>query len=152
MSNTFSKIYIQTVFAVKYRQALIASSWEDELQKYITGIVQKQGQKMIALNGTADHVHLLIGMKPNCDLSILMREVKRSSTQFVQEKKFTRHKFQWQGGFGAFSYEEESLDRVINYIHNQKEHHKKQTFKDEYCALLQKFKIEYEEKYLFEWI
>jgi putative transposase len=150
MSNTYSRIYIQSVFAVKFREAIIAPSWEDELQKYITGIVQNQGQKMLAINGTSDHIHLLIGMKPTCNLSDLMRDVKRSSTQFVQEKKFTRYKFQWQERFGAFSYEEESLDRVINYIKNQKEHHKKMTFKEEYCALLQKFKIEYEEEYLFD--
>ena len=118
MSNTFSKIYIQTVFAVKYRQSIIAPNWENELQKYITGIVQKQGQKMLAINGTADHLHLLIGMKPNCNLSEVIREIKRSSTQFIQANKFTPYKFLWQEGFGAFSYEENSLDRsiIINSI------------------------------------
>lgn len=149
--NTYSQIYIQVVFAVKYRQSLIHSSWEDELYKYITGVVQNKSQKMIAINGMPDHIHIFIGMQPNCNLSDLVREIKKSSTTFIQERKFTNHKFQWQGGFGAFSYSQSHISNVANYIENQKAHHKKKSFKKEYLELLEKFEIEFEEHYLFEW-
>jgi len=151
-TGTFSQIYIQIVFAVKGRQSLIAPSWEDELYKYITGIVQNKGQKMIAINGVADHIHFLIGMRPSCALSDLVREVKKSSNKFIKEKKFTKFQFKWQEGFGAFSYSHSSLANVIAYIGNQKEHHKKQTFQEEYKNFLHKFQIEHKEEYLFEWI
>ncbi len=152
MSGTFSQIYIQVVFAVKGRDSLIHSSWEEELYKYISGIVKNKEQKMLAINGMSDHIHFLIGMKPSCCLSDLIREVKKSSNDFIREKKFSKFKFQWQEGYGAFSYSHSSLDNVIGYIMNQKEHHKKQTFKDEYILFLKKFEIEFKNEYLFEWI
>ena len=152
MAGTFSQIYIQTVFAVKNRNALIQSEWEVELYKYITGIVQNKGQKMLAINGTNNHIHIFIGMKPTCCLSDLVREIKKSSNTFINEKQFTNYKFQWQEGFGAFSYSHSALDNVIQYIQNQKEHHKKKTFREEYLDFLKKFEIEFKEEYLFEWI
>ena len=150
--STYSQIYIQIVFAVKNRQALIANSWEDELYKYITGIVQNKGQKMLAINGMPDHIHIFIGMKPSCCLSDLVREIKKSSNSFVKEKEFSKYKFEWQEGFGAFSYSHSSLDNVIGYIKNQKEHHKRRSFKEEYIDFLEKFQIEFKDEYLFEWI
>lgn len=150
--STYSQIYIQIVFAVKNRQALIASSWEEELHKYITGIVQNKGQKMLVINGMPDHIHILIGMKPSCCLSDLVREVKKSSNSFIKEKEFSKYKFEWQEGFGAFSYSHYSLDNVIAYINNQKQHHKKRSFKEEYIDLLERFNIEFKDEYLFEWI
>ena len=152
MPGTFSQIYIQVVFAVKGRPSLIAADWEEELYKYITGIVQNKGQKMLAINGMPDHIHFLIGMKPSCCLSDLVREVKKSSNTFIQEKRFSRNKFEWQAGYGAFSYSHSALDTVIAYITNQKEHHRKKTFRDEYMAFLKKFDVEFNEAYLFEWI
>ncbi|MBK7038637.1 MAG: IS200/IS605 family transposase [Chitinophagales bacterium] len=152
MAGTFSQIYIQTIFAVQHRNALISSDWEEELYKYITGIVQEKKQKMIAINGMPDHIHLLIGMKPSCCLSDLIREIKKSSNDFIKDKKFSKYKFQWQEGYGAFSYSHSSLDTVIKYILNQKEHHKKITFKDEYIGFLNKYKIEHKPEYLFDWI
>lgn len=152
MAGTYSQIYIQIVFAVKYRQSLIHASWEEELYKYITGIVTNKGQKMLAINGMPDHIHIFIGMKPNCCLSDLVREIKKASNEFVKEKKFTGYKFQWQEGFGAFSYSHSSLDNVIRYIQNQKEHHRKKTFKEEYEEFLTLFQIEFKDEYLFEWI
>jgi putative transposase len=149
--STYSQIYIQIVFAVKYREALIHASWEDELFKYITGTIQNKGQLLIAINGMPDHIHILIAMKPSCCLSDLVREVKKSSTEFIKEKKFVRGKFQWQEGFGAFSYSQSALDNVINYIKNQKQHHRKKTFRQEYIEFLEAFDIEYKEQYLFEW-
>jgi len=152
MSGTYSQIYLQTVFAVKGRESLILSNWEERLYRYITGIVQNNGQKMLAINGMPDHIHFLIGMKPSCCLSDLVREIKKSSNEFITENKFTKHKFTWQEGFGAFSYGHSQLDNVIKYIMNQKEHHTKRTFKEEYTGLLKKFNVEFDEKYLFDWV
>lgn len=150
--STYSQIYIQVVFAVKGRDSLISKTWEDELYKYITGIITNKGQKLLAINGMPDHIHILIGMKPSCCLSDLVREIKKATNEFIKEKKFTRLNFQWQEGYGAFSYSHSALDNVIAYIGNQKEHHKKKSFKEEYIEFLNKFKIEYKDEYLFEWI
>ncbi len=150
--GTFSQIYIQVVFAVKGRNSLIYASWEEELYKYITGIVQNKGQKMLAINGIPDHIHFLIGMKPSCCLSDLVREVKKSSNTFIKEKKFSKFKFEWQEGYGAFSYSHSALDNVIAYVRNQKEHHKTKSFKDEYNDFLIKFQVEHKDEYLFKWI
>ena len=152
MSGTFSQIYIQVVFAVKISEAMIQTSWEERLYKYVTGIVTNKGQKMLAINGIPNHIHFFIGMKPSCCLSDLVREIKKSSNDFIKENKFTKFKFFWQEGFGAFSYSHSQLDYVIAYIMNQKEHHRKKTFKEEYTELLKKFNVEYDEQYLFDWI
>jgi len=152
MPNTYSQIYIQIVFAVKNRNALIQSTWEDELYKYITGIVQNKGQKMLAINGAKDHIHILIGMKPTCCLSDLVREVKKSSNEFVNQNSFVKYKFEWQEGFGAFSYSHSALDNVIKYINNQKERHHKKTFKEEYIVFLRKFNVDFKDEFLFKWI
>lgn len=151
MADTYSQIYIHVVFSVKGKGSLIHSQWESELYKYITGIVQNKQQKMLAINGMPDHIHFLIGMKPACCLSDLVREIKKSTNEFVKEKQFTKFKFNWQEGFGAFSYSRSQLDSVIKYIMNQKTHHKRKTFKEEYLELLSKFNVAYDEKYLFEW-
>jgi len=151
-AGTFSQIYIQLVFAVKRRNSLINPDWEDELYKYITGIVQNKGQKMLAINGVGNHIHFLIGMKPSCRLSDLVREIKKSSNSFIKEKRFTNFKFEWQEGYGAFSYSHSALDNVITYINNQKEHHRKKTFKEEYLEFLNKFNVEFKNEYLFKWI
>lgn len=150
--STFSQIYIQVVFAVKNREALIDISWEERLYQYITGIIQNKGQKVIAINGMPDHIHIFIGLKPICCLSDLVREIKKSSSNFIKENKFSLFPFNWQEGYGAFSYSHSHIDNVFKYVMNQKEHHKKITFKDEYIDFLNKFEIEYDEKYLFNWI
>lgn len=150
--STFSQIYIQVVFAVQNRNTLINSSWENELYKYITGIIQNKGQKLLAINGMPDHIHFLIGMKPACCLADLVREIKKSSNAFINEKQFCPFKFEWQEGYGAFSYSHSALDDVIRYIVNQKEHHRKISFKEEYKKFLISFNIEHDDKYLFDWI
>lgn len=152
MSGTYSQIYIQIIFAVKGRESLINHEWEERLYKYITGIVQNKEQKMLAINGINDHIHFLIGMRPSCCLSDLVREVKKSSNDFIKENKFSKFQFAWQEGYGAFSYSHSQLDNVIAYIVNQKEHHRKKSFKEEYTGFLKKFNVEYDNKYLFEWI
>ena len=152
MAGTFSQIYIQIVFAVKGRQSLLAREWEDEIYKYITGIITNKGQKLLAINGMPDHVHILIGMKPSCCLSDLVREIKKASNEFINQKGFLRTKFEWQEGYGAFSYSHSALDNVIKYIENQKEHHKRSSFQEEYKDFLEKYRVENKEEYLFEWI
>jgi REP element-mobilizing transposase RayT len=152
MADTYSQIYIQIVFSVRNRNALIHESWETELYKYITGIIQNKGQKLIAINGMPDHIHIFIGMKRNCCLSDLVREIKKSSNSFINEKRFTKIPFYWQEGFGAFSYSFSHIDNVVNYILKQKSHHKTKSFKEEYLEFLNKFEIEYNEEYLFDWL
>jgi len=152
MAGTFSQIYIQVVFAVQNRECMIHATWEKELYKYISGIVKNKEQKMLAINGMPDHIHFFIGMKPSCCLSDLVREVKKSSTEFIKEKKLSKFKFHWQEGYGAFSYSHSQIDAVAKYILNQKEHHKKVTFQEEYIAFMKKFEIEHDEKYLFNWL
>jgi putative transposase len=152
MAGTFSQIYIQVVFAVQNRDAMIKPTWEEELYKYITGTISNKGQKLLAINGIPNHVHFLIGMKPTCCLSDLVREVKKSSTDFIKVKKYSPFKFNWQEGYGAFSYSHSQIDSVIKYIMKQKVHHKKKTFREEYLNFLRKFDIEFKDEYLFEWI
>jgi REP-associated tyrosine transposase len=148
--STYSQIYIQIIFAVKGRDSLIHAAWEEQLYKYITGIVQNKEQKMLAINGIANHIHFLIGMRPSCCLSDLVREIKKSTNVFINDHNLTKFNFSWQTGFGAFSYSHAQLDNVIGYIMNQKEHHKKKTFKEEYIEFLNQFKITYDDKYLFD--
>jgi putative transposase len=150
--GTYSKMYTQMVFAVKRRESLIHNSWEEHLYKYITGIVQNKDQKMLAINGMPDHIHILIGMEPSCRISDLVREIKKSSNNFINENKFSKFHFNWQDGYGAFTYSRADIDRVIKYIMNQKEHHQKKTFREEYIQMLNDFNIEFDEKYLFEWL
>ena len=150
MANTYTQIYIQTVFAVEGRQNLIKPEHNDELQKYITGIVSGQKQKMIAINNMPDHLHLLVGLRPDSSLSELMREVKAGSSKFINEKRWVLGRFSWQEGFGAFSYSRSQLDAVINYIENQQKHHAKKSFREEYVALLEKFGVDYNPRYIFK--
>ena len=152
MANTFSQIYIQVVFAVKGRENLINKDWKDELYMYITGICKNNHQKLIAINGVSDHIHILIGLKPSMAISDLVKDIKAYSSRFINEKQWIKGKFSWQEGYGAFSYGHSQLDTVIKYIQNQEAHHATKTFKEEYLAFLAKFEVEYDEKYLFEWI
>ena len=152
MANTYTQIYIQVVFAVQGRQCLIEPDHKEEIYKYITGIVTNHGQKMLQINGMADPVHLLIGMKPNIALSDLVRDVKAGSSKFINEKRWIKGRFNWQEGFGAFSYGHSQLDQVIQYISGQEKHHQHNSFKNEYLTLLRKFDIAFEDKYVFDFI
>jgi REP element-mobilizing transposase RayT len=152
MPNTYTQLYIQIVFAVKGRENLVSKNNREELHKYITGIVKNRGQKMISVFCMPDHTHLLVGIKPSISISDLVRDIKAGASNFVNEQKWVKGKFNWQEGFGAFSYSRSQVDTVAQYILNQEEHHKKNTFKEEYIDFLEKFEIDYDEKYLFEWI
>jgi REP element-mobilizing transposase RayT len=150
MANTYTQIYIQVVFAVEGRQNLIAPKHNDELQRYITGIVSAQRHKLIAINNLPDHVHLLIGQRPDASLSDLVGEVKTGSSKFINQKRWVAGRFSWQEGFGAFSYSRSQLAAVIRYIENQQRHHAKKSFRDEYVELLEKFNVAYDRRYIFK--
>ncbi len=150
MANTFSKIYIHVVFSVKQRASLIRDEWREELQKYITGIVQNKGHKMLAVNSMPDHIHMLIGMKPDVALSELIRDIKANSSKWLNEEKVNHGKFHWQEGYGAFSYSQSQIRTVVEYIKNQQDHHRKKTFKEEYVSFLKKFNVPYDPKYVFD--
>lgn len=152
MANTFSQIYIQTVFAVSGRLSLIRQDFKEELHKYITGIVRNKGQKLISINGMSDHLHILIGLRPAMALADLVRDIKSDSSDWVNRQQLSRGKFAWQEGYGAFSYGHSQLDTIIRYIQNQETHHKRRSFKDEYLTLLKKFDIEFKEEYVFKFI
>jgi REP element-mobilizing transposase RayT len=152
MANTFSQVYIQTVFAVSNRHSLIRPAFKEDLHKYITGIVRNQGQKLIAINGMSDHLHILIGLKPSMALADLVRDIKADSSTYVNKNRWTHGKFTWQQGYGAFSYGHSQLDTIIRYIQNQEKHHNRRAFKNEYLALLRKFDIAFEDKYVFDFV
>ena len=147
MANTYTQIHLQFIFAVKYRDGIIHSSWEKELYKYITGIVQNYHHKMLSINGMSDHLHLLVGMRPTQSVSDLMQDVKGGSSKWINDNHFVKRKFEWQEGYGAFSYSASHVPNVITYIENQKEHHRKKPFTEEYVEFLQKYTVEYDERY-----
>jgi len=152
MAGTYSQLYIQIVFAVKGRSNVIKSDWKDELYRYISGIITAKGHKSIIINGYTDHIHCFIGLKPSMALSDLVRDIKNNSSKFINEKNWVKGNFQWQEGYGAFSYAHSQLQNVYNYILNQEEHHKQKTFREEYLEFLLKFEVEHQEKFLFDWI
>jgi len=150
MANTFTQIYLQFVFAVQDRISLIRSEWKDELYKYITGIVQNNSHKLIAINGMPNHLHVFVGYKPHQLIPDLLQDIKGGSSTWINKKGFIRGKFGWQAGYGAFSYSHSQIDSVVKYIMNQEKHHKKKTFGQEYMELLQRFNIEYDERYILK--
>ena len=150
MANTYTQIYLHVVFAVEGRQSLIKPEHNDELQKYITGIVSGQNQKLIAINNMPDHLHMLVGIKPDLAPSDLVRDVKAGSSKFINEKHWVMGRFSWQEGFVAFSYSRSQLGTVIRYIENQQKHHAKKSFREEYITLLEKFGVEYDQRYIFK--
>jgi putative transposase len=151
MADTYTHIYIQIVFAVKGRENMVHPSFRNEVEKYITGIVEKRNNKMLAIYCMPDHTHILIRTRPTTILSDLVRDIKVNSTILINEKKWLRRKFAWQNGFGAFSYSHKHVIRVIDYIRNQEKHHSKTKFKEEYFNLLHENEVDYKSEYLFEW-
>jgi len=152
MAGTYSQIYIQIVFAVQGRHKLLAKEWRQEVFKYMAGIIRNKGQKPIIVNGVEDHAHVFVGLKPVMRISDLVRDIKNNSSNFINDHKWIKGRFNWQEGYGAFSYSHSQIANVYDYILNQEKHHAEQTFKDEYMDFLEKFEVEYDVKYLFEWI
>jgi REP element-mobilizing transposase RayT len=151
MSNTYTQIYLQLVFCPFGREYVIPMKHKEELQKYTSGIIQNRKHKLLAINFMPDHVHIFIGYDPVQPLPYLMRDVKACTSKFINEHKWMPGKFQWQKGYGAFSYSHSQIDYVINYVNNQDEHHKNLSFKEEYLLFLEKYEVAYDPKYLFEW-
>ena len=150
MANTYHQIYIQTVFAVKYREAVIHKDWKSTLLGVIGNLINETNCKTLIVNGVEDHVHCFIGLKPSISISELMKTVKAKSSKYINDHNLTRHRFEWQEGYGAFSYGQSQIDLVYKYIENQEEHHKKHTFRSEYLGLLELFKVPYDQSYIFE--
>ena len=151
MPGTYSQIYIQIVFAVKGRENLIGNNWKAELNKYISGIIKGKGHKPIIVNGMPDHIHVFVGLKPAMSISDLVRDIKNNSSNFINSNNFLKRKFSWQESYGAFSYSHSHIANVYDYILNQEKHHQQKSFKQEYVEFMERFEIEYEDKYLFEW-
>ena len=149
MPNTFCQIYIHLVFAVKFRQSLITASLREELEKYISGIIRNEKQKMLAIYCMPDHCHIFVSMTPDKAIADIVRIIKSNSSKWINERMFFKHRFEWQNGYGAFSYSQSQMPSVVNYILNQEQHHRVKNFKDEYINLLNRFAIDYDEKYLF---
>ncbi len=150
MANTYHQIYLQTVFAVKYRKAVIKKEWKQQLFGVIGNLINETNCKTIIVNGIEDHVHCFLGLKPVVSVSELMKTVKAKSSKYINDHKLTKERFEWQVGYGVFSYSQSQVGKVYKYIQNQEAHHKKQTFRDEYLDLLKKFTIDYDEQYTFQ--
>ena len=151
MANTYTQIYVQIVFAVQGRQNFITEKNRELLEKYICGIVSNKKSKPLAIYCNPDHTHLFIGLNPSVAISDIVRDIKANSTKWINEKKWSKAKFKWQEGYGAFTYSKSQIDAVVNYILNQHVHHKKKSFREEYLDFLKKFDIDFDEKYLFEY-
>jgi putative transposase len=149
MANTYSQLHIQVVVAVKYRRSLILPPWNTELHRYITGCVQNLGAKMLAINSMPDHLHIFMGIRPEINISTLVQKLKCNSSKWINESKFTPERFQWQEGFGVFSYRKSDCPCIVNYINRQQQHHATKNFREEYIELLNEFEVDFDERYLF---
>ena len=150
MADTYTQLYVHIVFAVKSRQALIPNAHKAEIHQYITGIVTNRKQKMIQINSMPDHIHIFVGITPDIAISDLVRDIKVSTTKFINQKRWVVGQFRWQEGFGAFTYSHSQLGDVVTYIQNQEKHHSHRTFREEYLDLLKRFDVPYNEKYVFD--
>ena len=150
MPNTYTQLYIHCVFAVKYRAAMLNAVWDERLRLYISAIVQNHDHKMLAINNMPDHLHFFVGLNPKQSISDMLRIVKSESSEWISKERLTKGKFNWQDGYGAFSHSVSQINQVVQYIHNQQEHHRKHTFLEEYIKMLTDFKIDYDERYIFK--
>ncbi len=150
MANTYIQIYIHLVFSPKNRDALIKRAWKDQMEKYISGIADNHGHKMLAIGSMSDHIHIFVGYNVNQLIPDLVEKIKTSSNAWIKENKLSSFKFEWQKGYGAFSYSRSQIDKVVNYVLNQENHHQKKSFRQEYLDMLKKFEIEFKDEYLFD--
>ena len=150
MANTYTQCYFHLVFAVKNRESLIMKSWKDELEKYITGIIQNHNHKLLAIGSMPDHIHIFIGYNVNQLIPDLVEEIKTSSNAWIKQQSFSKYKFDWQKGYGAFTHSRSKINQVVKYIENQERHHIEKTFKQEYLEILVKNDIDFKNEYLFD--
>ncbi len=149
MPNTYFQMYVQTVFAVKYRESQIKSEWKSQLFEVIGNLINEANCKTLIVNGVSDHVHCLFGFRPIHSISEVMQSVKAKSSKWINEKGFLKNRFEWQEGYGSFTYSHGQVDVVFRYIKYQERHHQKETFREEYERILKKYGVNYDEKYLF---
>jgi REP element-mobilizing transposase RayT len=150
MANSYSQIYLQAVFAVKYRAAVLDKSWRSKVQGVIGNLINETGCKTIIVNGVEDHMHCFLGLKPVVSVSELIKGVKAKSSKYINDLNLTKERFEWQPGYGVFSYRQRDIEQIYNYVKNQEAHHQKQSFRDEYLDLLKEFEVQFDEQYLFE--
>jgi len=150
MANNYTQCYFHLVFSEKNRNALIRREWKDELERYVTGIVQNHRHKMLAIGTIPDHIHILIGYNVNQLIPDLVEEIKTSSNKLIKEKRLSKFKFEWQKGYGAFTHSHSQIDLVVKYILSQEEHHKKRSFREEYFEILEKNEVQFKDEYVFE--
>ena len=150
MANTYHQVYVQGIFAVKYREAVLAKDWRPTVFGVIGNLINETGCKTIIVNGVEDHVHCFLGLKPVVSISELMKTVKAKSSKYVNDHQLIKSRFEWQEGYAVFSYSQSHIDNVYQYIASQEEHHKKQNFREEYIEILDKFKVPYDARYLFD--
>ncbi len=143
-------MYVQLVFAVKFREALLTKDIRTNVFEYISGIITNMNHKSIIVNGVSDHIHIFLGMNPSKSISDTVHDIKRNSSLFINREKLCRRRFAWQEGFGGFTYSRSHINNVYHYILRQEQHHKKTRFREEYLDFLKKFEIEYNEKFLFQ--
>jgi len=149
MANSYHQIYLQTVFAVKYRQAVLDKAWRTQVQGVIGNLINETGCKTIIVNGVEDHMHCFLGLRPAVSVSELMKTVKAKSSKYINDHNLTRERFEWQEGYGVFSYRQRDVDQIYKYVQNQEAHHQTHTFREEYLDLLKEFEIGYDEQYVF---
>jgi REP element-mobilizing transposase RayT len=150
MANTYTQCYFHLVFAVKNREALIGRIWKDEMEKYITGIIQNHRHKMLAVGTMPDHIHILIGYNVNHLVPDLVEEIKTSTNLWIRGKGFSRFRFEWQIGYGVFTNSRRELDNVVKYVLSQEDHHRTKSFRQEYFDILRENDVEFKEEYVFD--
>ncbi len=150
MANTYHQVYIQAVFAVKYRNAVLDKDWRKDVFAVIGNLINETGCKTIIVNGVEDHVHCFLGLKPTVSISELMKTIKAKSSKYINDNRILINRFEWQEGYGVFSYSQSHIKKVYNYVANQEKHHHKESFKEEYLKYLDKFEVPYDERYIFE--
>jgi len=150
MANTYSQSYFHLIFSPKNRQALIQKTWKNDLEKYITGIIQNNKHKLLAIGSMPDHIHIFIGYNLNHRIPDLVEEIKTSTNKWINNNRLSKFKFEWQKGYGAFTHSHSQLDVIIKYVLTQEKHHKKRTFKNEYLEILKRNDSKYNDDYLFD--
>jgi putative transposase len=150
--GAFTQLYVQLIFAVKNRDAVLYKDIRPKVFAYMGGIILNLRQKPIIINGISNHVHIFFGMNPKMSVSDTVHEIKRNTSIFINDNKLCVGKFAWQDGYGGFTYSRSQVDHVYKYIQNQEKHHENETFREEYIKFLKRFEIEYDERFLFDFI
>jgi len=152
MANTYRKVNLQIVFAVKNRKAMLHKSWRPQLFQYIAGTINQRRHYSLAVNGVEDHIHIFLDYNCNELIKDLVRELKKSSNAYIKDNKLCPYKFEWQSGYGVFSHGFREKDKMINYIKNQEIHHRQRTFQEEYLSLLKSYEVEFQNEYVFNFL